>query len=261
MAPGEAFPKAREAALKALAIEDTLAEAHAALGFVKLQYDWDWRGAESELEHAIRLDANYAPAHQWYGLYLSRVGRHPQAIQETIRAYDLDPVSPAISRALGFRFYEARHYDDAIQQLRKTLELESNYAQARYTLGLAYVQTGKFDDAISELQEGIRLSRGSRTITGALGYAYARAGKTGDAQRVLEELIAQPGGRYVSPYNVALIFAGLSDADHAFEWLERAYQARASRLGFLAVLPEFDTVRPDPRFSDLLHRIGLPVNR
>jgi serine/threonine-protein kinase len=259
--PGDAFPKAREAALKALTIEDTLAEAHAALGFTKLQYDWDWQGAESKLEHATRLDANYAPAHQWYGLYLSRVGRHQQAIQETIRAYDLDPVSPAISRALGFRLYEARRYDEAIEQLRKTLELEPNYAQARYTLGLAYVQTGQFDDAIRELQEGIRLSGGSRTITGALGYAYARAGKTGDARRVLEELMAQPAGRYVSPYNVALIFAGLSDNDHAYEWLERAYQVRASRLGWLAVLPEFDSLRPDPRFRDLLRRIGLPVLR
>jgi TolB-like protein/TolA-binding protein len=260
LAPIEAFPKARQAAVKALTIEDTLAEAHAALGFVKLQYDWDWRGAESELEHAILLDAKYAPAHQWYGLYLSRVGRHQQAIQETIRAYDLDPVSPAISRAVGFRFYEARRYDEAIQQLRKTLELEPNYAQARYTLGLAYVQTGRFEDAIRELQEGIKLSGGSRTITGALGYAYARAGKTGDARRVLEELMAQPGGRYVSPYNVALIFTGFSDNDRAFEWLERAYQGRASRLGWLAVLPEFDSLRPDPRFSDLLRRIGLPVN-
>ncbi len=259
--PSEAFPKATEAALKALTIEDTIAEAHAALGFAKLQYDWDWRGAESELQHAIRLDANYAPAHQWYGLYLSRVGRHEQAMQETIRAHDLDPVSPAISRAVGFRFYEARRYDEAVQQLRKTLELEPNYAQARYTLGLAYVQTGKFDDAIRELQEGIRLSGGSRTITGALGYAYARAGKTGDARRVLRELMAPPSGRYVSPYNIALIFTGLSDNDRAFEWLERAYQARATRLGWLAVLPEFDTLRPDSRFNDLLRRIGLPINR
>jgi serine/threonine-protein kinase len=261
LAPSEAFPKAREAALKALTIDDTLADAHAALGFVKLQYDWDWPIAESELEHAIRLNPNYAFAHQWYGLYLSRIGRHEQGIQETVRAYDLDPVSPAISRALGFRFYEARRYDEAVQQLRKTLELEPSYAQAQYTLGLAYVQTGKFDEAIRELQEGIRLSGGSRTITGALGYAYARAGKTGDARQVLEELMAQPGGRYVSPYTVALIFTGLSDHDRAFEWLERAYQARASRLGWLAVLPEFDSLRPDPRFSDLLRRIGLPVNR
>lgn len=259
--PSEAFPKARKAARQALMIDDTLAEAHAAIGFAKLQYDWDWRGAEGELQLAIRLDANYAPAHQWYGLYLSRVGRHEQAIQETIQAYDLDPVSPAISRALGFRLYEARRYDEAVQQLRKTLELEPNYAQARYTLGLAYVQMGKFGDAIGELQEGIRLSGGSRTITGTLGYAYARAGKTGDARRVLKELMTPPGGRYVSSYNIALIFTGLDDKDRAFEWLERAYQARASRLGWLAVLPEFDALRPDPRFRDLLRRIGLPVSR
>jgi len=258
LAPNEAFPKAREAALKALTIDSALAEAHAALGFAKQQYDWDWRGAESELEQAIRLDPNYGPAHQWYGLYLSRVGRHQQAIQETIRAYDLDPVSLAISRALGFRFYEARRYDEAVQQLRKTLELDPTYAQARYTLGLACVQTGRFDEAIRELKEGITLSGGSRTIIGALGYAYARAGRRDEARRVLQELMAQSSGRYVSPYNIALIFAGLGDNNRAFEWLERAYQTRASRLGWLAVLPEFDPLRPDPRFNDLLRRIGLP---
>jgi serine/threonine protein kinase/TolB-like protein len=261
LAPNEAFPKATEAALTALTIDNTLAEAHAALGFAKLQYDWDWHGAERELEDAIRLNANYAAAHQWYGLYLSRVGRHEQAIHETMRAYELDPVSLAIGRAVGFRFYEARRYDQAIEHLRKTLELEPNYAQARYTLGLAYVQTGQFDDAVRELQEGIRLSGGNRTISGALGYAYARAGRTVDSHRVLDTLMAPSDGRYVSPYNIALIFAGLGDADRAFAWLERAYQTRASRLGWLAVLPEFDSLRPDPRFKDLLRRIGLPVTR
>jgi tetratricopeptide (TPR) repeat protein len=258
LAPSEAFPKAKEAALNALSLNGALAEAHAALGFAKQHYDWDWQGAERDLEKAIQLNPNYAPAHQWYSQYLARMGRHEQSIGEAIRASELDPVSLAISRAVGFRLYDARRYSEAIDQCRKTIELDPTYAQARYTLGLAYVQTGRFDEAIRELNEGIRLSGRSRTILGALGYAYARAGRRDDARRVLEELVAQSSGRYVSPYNVALIYAGLGEDDRALDWLERAYQTRASRLGFLAVLPEFDTLRPNPRFNDLLRRIGLP---
>jgi TolB-like protein len=256
--PREAFPKAKDAALKALAIDRGLAEAHAALGFVALHYDWDPAAAERELQQAIDLKPQYAPAHMWYGENLSTLGRHDEAIGEATRADEIEPASLDISRGVGARLYQARRYDKAIEQLRKTLELDPTHDQTRYILGLTYVAAARFDEGIRELTQSVGLSGGSPTTLGALGYAYARAGRNDDARNTIEELTALSKRRYVSPYNIALIYAGLRDDDQAFGWLERAYAERSSRLTYLRVLPEFDGLRSDRRFGALLRRIGLP---
>jgi len=255
--PKEAFPQAKEAAARALSIDQTLAEAHATLGFAGLHYDWDWPGAEREVKRAIELNPNYATAHQWYGLFLSAMGRHDEAIREATRAHDLDPVSLAISRGVAFRPYEARRYDQAIESARKTLELEPSFAPVRYVLGLAYVQKASFERAIGELQQAVTLSGGNPTYIGALGFAYARAGRKGDARTVIADLEELSKRRYVPPYNIALIYTGLGENDRAFEWLQKAYEERSSRLVWLKVVPEVDSLRADPRFQDLLRRVGL----
>jgi serine/threonine protein kinase/TolB-like protein/Tfp pilus assembly protein PilF len=257
LSPGEMFPKAKAAAAKALSLDDSLAEAHASLGYARLCYDWDWAGAERELQQSLRLSPNYGSAHQWYGLYLSAMGRHDDAIREAKRALELDPASLIISNAVGFRLYEARRYDEAIEHLNKALELDGNFATVRYGLGLSYVQKGQWDKAIAELEKAVTLSAGNPTMMSALAYAYARAGHQADARKLLgtvEELSAR---RYVPPYNVALVLVGLEEHNRAFAWLERAYDERSTRLVLLAVIPEFDALRADSRFADLLRRIGL----
>jgi len=256
LSPKEWYPRAKDAAARALGIDNTLGEAHAALGWAKLGYDWDWPGAEREFKRAIELNPNYPTAHQWYGFYLSVMGRHDEAIREATRAHELDPLSLQIGRDVGFRLYEARRYDQAIEQFRKTLELDPNFAPVRYTLGLAYVQKGMFENAIAELQQAVTLSGDNSIFIGTLGYAYARSGRKDDARKVIGDLKELSKRQYVQPYHFALIYMGLGENDRAFAWLEKAYEERSTRLIWLAVIPEWDGLRSDPRFTDLLRRIG-----
>jgi serine/threonine-protein kinase len=256
----ETFPKANAAALKALEIDDTLAQAHATLASVYDSFNWDFSSAEKEFRRAIELDPKYPTAHHWYSLLLTARGRHEQAIAESERAYELDPLSPIISSTRAFVFYNARQYDRAIEMARKTLELDKGLGWAHVILGLALEQEKMYPEAIAELEEAVRLSGRSIYAVAALGHAYAVSGRREEAMRLIEELKGWSERGYEPLANIALVYAGLGQNDEAMRWLEKAYQARSAGLIFLAlkVDPRWDSLRSDARFQDLLRRIGFP---
>ncbi|HEX2713824.1 MAG TPA: protein kinase, partial [Candidatus Acidoferrales bacterium] len=254
----EAYAKAREAATKALELDDTVAEAHNALAEVKEDHDWDWPGAESEFRRAVELNPGYAAAHQWYGELLGRLGRHEEALAEIKRAQQLDPLSLIINTVNGVILQMAGRDDLAIEQLRKTLEIDPSFAHAHYFLGRVYVRKGAFAEAIPEFQRAITLSPNITQYKAGLGYAYARAGKSAEARKLLSELKEYSKRRYVSWLDLATIYAGLGEKDQAFASLEKAYEQREPLLIEARVEPLFDPLRSDPRFADLLRRLGLP---
>lgn len=253
--PQEAFPRAKDAALKALKIDDSLAEAHTSLAFVKHRWDWEWADAEREFRLAIRHKPGYAPAHQWFSSYLVAVGRFDEAIAEAKRAQELGPLSLISNLHLGWVLYLAGRYDEAIEHSKRLIEIDSNFFPAYRYLGLAYEQKGMYREAISEFEKGVKLS-GSPLLIAHLGHAYAAAGNKAEARRVLVEL-EQHKQKYVSPYRVAAIYAELGEKDEAFAWLEKAYNERDIWLINLRVDPVFRTLRSEGRLADLLHRLGL----
>ena len=258
MRPTDGFPKARVAISRALEIDDTLAEAHASLGHIMFQYDRDWSGAEKEFRRAIELNPNYANAHHWYALSLNWMGRRDEALNAIRQARAIDPLSLVINSNLGFILAAGHQYDQGIEQCRKTLEMDPNFAHARYRLGQIYVMKGMNQDAIVELKKAIALSGESPRATAELGLAYARLGDTSEALKLLSTLRARSRLRYVSPFNVALIYGGLGDNRQALDWLEMAYEERAPSLNFLKLSPAFDGLHSEPRFTELVRRIGLP---
>ena len=255
--PGEAFPQARAATLRALELDSMLAEAHGALASTEFFYGWDFIAAERQFRRALELDPK-SPVHGSYGLLLTAMNRTDDAIAELKRAQELDPLTPIANAAIARPYYNARRYAEAIAQSRKTLELDSTFSRAHYWLGLSYEQLSRPADAIRELEKTVAQSPTS-LYRGALGHAYAVAGQREKALRVLRELQAGSDSSYVSPFDIATIYAGLGDRTKTFEQLEKAYQERAPYLVFLAVDPHFDPFRADPRFRDLVHRIGLPA--
>ena len=258
MAPNEALPKAKAAALKALEIDNTLAEPHVSLAHVKYYYDSDWVTAEREYKRAIELNSNYPTAYQWYAVYLMSAGRFDEALAQTTRAQDLDPLSLPINVNLGWVLLNARQYDRGVEQLRKTLEMDPNFTLTHHRLGLAYEQQRKYDEAIAEFRQVVNLSPGKPLGIASLAHAYALSGKRAEAQKTLAELQEISKQRYVSPASIALIYASLGETDQAFAWLEKANKARDGLLARLKVDPRFDSMRSDPRFTDLVHRVGLP---
>jgi TolB-like protein/Tfp pilus assembly protein PilF len=254
-APREAYPKAKEAALKALEIDDTLAEAHTSLGVVKAFYDWDWSGGEKEFRRAIELNPTYAFAHQLYGLTLAYTRGSEQSIAEGKRALELDPVSALVNVNLAGAFYWARQYDAAIEQARRTLELDPNSFLAHFVMGLSYLQESMYNEATAELEKGLAISPGNASTLSGLGSAYALAGRKGDAQRALDQLIELSKKRYVPPEMIARIYSGLGQKDKAFEWLEKGFDDRS--IYDIDAYPMFDPLRSDPRFADLLRRMNL----
>jgi DNA-binding winged helix-turn-helix (wHTH) protein/TolB-like protein len=254
--PKDGFPKAKEAAVKALEIDETLAEAHTSLAFIKFRWDWNRVDAEREFQEAIKLKPSYAPAHQWYSSYLVALERFDEAIAEAKRTQELEPLSFIASSHLGWILYLAGQNDRAIDQCTRILDLDPNFFPARRYRGLAYEQKGMYPEAIAEFQKGVKLS-GSPLMLALLGHAYAASGKKVEAQQVLSELQDLQGRRYVSPYTVAAIYAGLGEKDQAFKWLEKAYEERDIWLMNLKVDPVFSKLRSDRRFPDLLARTGL----
>jgi tetratricopeptide (TPR) repeat protein len=258
LSPMETYPKAKAAAIKALKMDDALAEAHNSLAWAKLHFDFDWSGAEREFKQAHQLNPGYATAHHWYTAYLSAMGRLEEAIAEMKRAQMLDPLSLIINTALGQTFYFARQYDLAMEHLAKTLEMDPNFVHAHILLGKVYVQKATYENAIAEFQKAITLeNRNSPYSRGLLGYAYAVMGNKEDAVKVLEELKALSKRKYVPSYNIAEINAGLGWNDQAFKWLEKAYEQRDGAMVWLKVEPALDSLRPDPRFHSLLRRMRL----
>ncbi len=259
MSTTEAAPKAKAAALNALAIDPSLVDAEITLASIKLNYDWDWQGAESGFKHTIELNPDQATAHQRYSLYLTAMGRSQESLAEIKRAHDLDPLSLSINFSVAWRLYLARQYDQAIQQSRSTIDLDPNFVLAHLVLGQAYERKGEFEMAISELKKAASISPNSPLMLGALGHAYAVAGNTTDAEKLRDDLIRRSNQQYVSPFYVALIFTGLKENEKALDWLDKAYQDRSNPLIFLKVDPELDPLRSSPRFQDLQRSLGLPL--
>ena len=257
LAPMEAHPKARTAAMNALAIDNTLAEAHTSLAFVMLYYDWDWVNAEREYNQAIEANPKYALAHQWHSHLLMATGRSSAAITEATRALELEPAALSTNMNVGWQFYFARQYDQAIAATQKTLDLDPSFVQARWALGRAYVQKQEFEEAIDELQKTVSLSGGSPVYISALAFAYASSGKKAKAQETLEKLKGLSKQRYVSPYWVAIVYAGLGDNGKALDWLEKAYSERSGGMVWLKAEPQWDNVRSDHRFQDLVRQLKL----
>jgi TolB-like protein/Flp pilus assembly protein TadD len=253
----ETYPKAEAAAMRALEIDDRLAEAHASLGWARFHYDWDPSAAEREYKKAIELNPNYETAHHWYALYLAEIGRQEEAYAEIERARQLDPLSLIINANMGWLFYFARSYDQAAQQLRETLKMDPNFAQAHYYLGRTYEQKGMFAEAIAELQQAVSLSGGKPVMLAGLAHAYAASGNRRNAEEILKQLQKLSNQVYVSPCNVAPVYVALGQKEQAFEWLKRAYQDRDTYMVWLNVVPEWDGSRSESRFQDLLHGIGL----
>jgi TolB-like protein/Flp pilus assembly protein TadD len=252
----EVLPKVKSAAAKSLELDEAGAEAHTSLAWAKF-HEWDWAGAEKEFKRAIELNPSYPTAHSWYGEYLMVQGRFDEALVEMNRASELNPLSPALNLALGYRFYYAHQYPAAIEQIQKTLAMDAKFMPAHVFLGRAYVQKGSYPEAIAEMRKALDLSEGDTNELAALGHAYAVSHQAGEAKKILDQLKERSQQTYVQPSLIALIHVGLGDKNQAFDWLQKAYDDRSAGLLYLKVDPAFDGVRPDPRFLDLIRKVGL----
>jgi tetratricopeptide (TPR) repeat protein len=252
------MPKAKEAARRAVELDDTLAEAHVELGSVATWYDYDWPVAEHEYKRALELNPNYAAGHEFYSIYPIIAGRVDEGLAEARRAVALDPVSPEIAYIVGFDLYYARRYDEAIAELRRSLDLDSNYWAAQYTLAQVYEQQGRFDQAITALQRARAIDDSTLAPNAELVRAYALSRQPTLAQQALHELLARSKRSYVSSYIMAAVYAALGDKNRAFTELQQAYLQRSFFLIFIRLDPEMDSLRQDPRFQDMLHRMNFP---
>jgi TolB-like protein/DNA-binding winged helix-turn-helix (wHTH) protein/Flp pilus assembly protein TadD len=249
--------KARVAALKALELDKSLAEAQTSLATVQFNYDWNWPAAASGFQRSIELNPSYATAYQRYSLYLMAMGRTGESLAQMNRARELDPLSISMSFSLGWRLYMAHQYDQAISQLRNTLEMDPNFALPRMVLGQAYEQKGMVPQAIAELQKAVANSHDSPPMLGSLGHAFALAGNKAEVDKILAQMLEQSKKRYVSPFYVSVVYAGLHENEKAMDWLEKAYEDRSNAIIFLKVDPDFDGLRSNPRFQALLRRLAL----
>lgn len=254
----EAAPKAKAAAVRALQIDPSLAEAQTSLATAKFNYDWDWAGAAEGFKRAIQLDPSYATAYQRYSLYSIAMGRFDDSLEQIKKARDLEPLSISINASFGWRLYLAREYDRSIAQLRDTLEMDPSYGWAHLTLGQAYEQKGQYDLALQELQRAVEISHSSPLMVSALAHAYALSGNQSEARKLLAQLDAQSKKQYVSPFYVAIVYLGLGKNELAMNWLQKAYADRSNGLVFLKVEPELDPLRSDPRFISLLRKLNFP---
>ena len=255
--PEEGISKAKAAALKALDIDSTLGEAHAALAFIYFTYERNWEEAEKEFKQAIDLNPGYATAHQWYSDYLLVKERFEDSLNEVKRANELDPLSPIVNYYRGDQLYYMRRYDQALEEINEMLEMFPNFGPGYNRRGLIYLQKGKCQKAIKEIQKAETLTGSSGRYLGSLGYAYATCGYRDKALRALEELTQLAQQRHVRPLDIAGIYAGLQNKDRAFEWIEKAYKARTFHVLLIKLDPVYDSLQSDPRFQELLRKIGL----
>lgn len=256
MPPREAFPRVKEAAARALQLDPLLAEAHYNLGLAKFFYDWDWPGAERDFKRAIEINPNHAFLHQMYGHLLSNLGRHSEAVVEISRALEIDPLSLIANAIKGQILFFAGQYDDAEAHMLKAIEVEPNFWISHLTLGKIYERRRQYSQALAEFQKSSDLS-GAPEPKSLLGFTYAMIGNTAEARRLLDDLKMMSAQNYVAPKHVALVYAGLGKRDEMFMWLEKAYEDRDISLTFIKVEPRWDPYRDDPRFVDLLHRVGF----
>ena len=256
LSPKEASSKAKETALKAVELDDTLAEAHNALAMIATFHDWDWKTADKEFQRAIDINPNCVPAHHFYSHYLVFVGRFAEALAEGQRALALDPLDVGMNFHLGWYYHFTYQNDQAAAQLKRVLEMNPKFADAHAMLGLIYEQRGQYQEAIAEFKTGREM--GGLDERGHLGHAYALSGHQGEAEKLLNELREESKQKYVSQYNIAIVYAGMGDKEQTFAWLEKAIADRDSNITQIKVEPAFDGLHSDPRFAELLRRIGLP---
>jgi len=254
--PGAAYSQAREAAVRALEIDDKLAEAHTSLAGVKEYYEWDFAGAERKYRRAIELNPRYSVAHHWYSHHLMAMGRFAEAVGEIDLAHELDPLSLSINVSVGLAFYWGHQFERAAEGFKKTLELDSSFALAHVLLGQTYGQQGRHEAAIEELQKARALDK-TPQVNAILSHAYALSGRREEAEHLLAELDTLSNREYVPSYFIAAIYAALDQPDEAFRWLERAFEEHSAWLVWLKVDPKLDALHSDRRFAELLRRIGL----
>ncbi len=255
--PKEAYPKAKKAALKALEIDDTLAEAHTSLASIKMSYDWDWEGAEREFKKAIKLKPGYATSHHWHAIYLMHMSRFDEAIEEIQLARELDPFSLVINRNVGAVLYYARKYDRAYEALQKTIEMNPSFSEAHSYLGLVYLQKSEYEDALKELHKEVELAEGHHPVVESwIGIVYARMGEKKKARKVADDLLKRSKQTYISP-SWGLLYFALGDIDEGISWVERAIEVYDHWLTWLILDPVCDSVRSDPRFKACMKKIGL----
>jgi serine/threonine protein kinase/tetratricopeptide (TPR) repeat protein len=259
--PREVFPKGKAAAMTALQLDADLPEAHASLAALLWLHDWRWDEAQLEFKRSLELDPTYPTANHWYAEYLMTMGKHAEVMARMKKGQELDPLSLIINVAVGWAFYNDRRYDEGIEQLRRTVELDPNYPVTYWILGLLLRKTGCYDLAMTEGEKGVKLSSGSPLMRAALAHTFAAAGRTTEAVQTLDELTELAAHRYVAPYFIAGIHVGLGANERAIEYLEKAYEEHCHWLIYLHIDPSMDGLRDDPRFQNLLRRVGLPAVR
>jgi DNA-binding winged helix-turn-helix (wHTH) protein/TolB-like protein/Flp pilus assembly protein TadD len=255
--PQDSMPKARSAALKAVELDDGLAEAHAALGYVKHRYEWDFAGAQKEFQRAIELNPRYATAHQWYGWYMISVGRFDDALAEFQQAQQIDPLSLYTNLTLGVPYFYSRNYEKAAEQFKRVSEMNPAFWLAHSWLAQTRAHEGKYDDAMAELQKAAKLSNKNFSELPLAGYIYALAGKKVEARQLLQASQRTSKDHYVPAYAIANIYAALEENDQAFAWLDRAFKERDSTMTFIKVDQRLDRIRSDPRLAKAIERLGV----
>ena len=255
----DALARAKVAALRAIELNESLAEPHASLAFIAETHEWDWASAEREYKRALELNLGDARTHNWYAGYLMYVGRFEEGISEAKRAQELDPLSLPVNNALAGRLLAGGHYDEAIEQAQKTLQLDPHFAPAHQTLGWAYLHRGKREEAIQEFRTALQLSGTEDTdLMLDLGFGYATVGKREEARKILATLKSLHQRGLVPSGSIGILYGALGDSNEAFAWLERAYEERDPQLTYLKAGRRFEPLRHDPRFRELVHRVGLP---
>ncbi len=255
--PREAMPKARASALRALELDETSPEAHATLGLIRAQYDWDWPGAEKEYQRALQLNPSNAETRQWYGICLLAQGKLAEAEKELKEAQELDPLSPSMAATAAWASYYARRYQETIEKTEQILKTHPDFAPAHLIMGWAYEQRGEFPKAIAKFEASIRFDD-SPGMVAQLGHGYGVAGERRKALEILQALKEQQAQQHhVSPQWMALVHLGLGENEQTIQWLQKGYEERAEEMILIGVDPRFDSLRSDPRFQELLRRMGL----
>ncbi len=257
--PRDAFPKATEAALRALELDSTLAEPHASLGYCRLYYNRDWAGAEKEFQTAIRLNPKYEIAYDWYGIYLTAMGRFEEAKAVIRKAEDLDPLSPNFSADMGLNLFMGGDYDQSIKELQATIELNPRFANAHLYLSRTYQVKKMYREAITEYRKTLQFVPNYPVALAGIGNIYGILKEREAAQRMLDTLTMLSSKQFVTSYGVALVYAGLGDKDKAFQWLDKSYEERSNFLVWLKVEPRWAPIRSDKRYAELVRRVGLPI--
>ena len=257
--PKTAFGKAKGAAERALALDDGLAEAHTSVALVRTWFDWDWTAGERALRRSLELNPKHQATHIFLGQLLALSGRGVEGEEMAMRGLDLDPLSPLFNAVAATIFYHCRHYEQALELSRRSLELEPNYLIGFFGTAIVSAQLGLYDKAVAAARKAVVVSEGAAFAVGELGYVYGLAGNEEQARELLRQLEERSRHEYVWPFSMALILGGLGEREGTLDWLQRAYEDRNSLLCFLGTMPEFDPLRAEPRFVDLLRRLNLPL--